>query len=116
MSKKKDACRPTLHSRLLTHYRGVDATMQGRMIVLRGQCGVTVYACHRILLYTPRQIRLSLRGAGAVAVCGERLYCSSFSGGTVDIEGEIEGICFLKGDGSSVCRRECGAVEEECEE
>ena len=113
MPKKKDACRSTLHERLMTYYQSVDATMQGKMIVLRGRCGVTVYACRRILLYTPQQIRLSLQGGEAVAVCGERLYCSSFSQGTVDIEGKIEGVCFLCGEEEPICCRICSTAEEE---
>ena len=66
-------------------------------VVLNGQRSVTVYACQRILFYSPCEIRLQV-ARRALSVVGERLYCSSFTGGTVTVEGKIAAIRFVAAD------------------
>ena len=73
------------------------------MIVVRGDREVTVYACRRILIYTPCEIRLQAAGR-SVSIQGEDLFCTSFSGGTVTVRGRIGGVfycdaCDADGDG-----------------
>lgn len=62
-------------------------------VVLRGRTGATVYGCRRILCYTPQRIVFRV-GKEALSVCGEDLYCTSFSSGTVSLEGSIRTISF----------------------
>ena len=63
------------------------------MIVLRGRRGATVYGCRKILLYTPNKITFRLCKE-VLSVCGEDLYCTSFSSGAVSLEGKIGVVCF----------------------
>ena len=57
-------------------------------VVLCGDREAVVYGCRRILLYTTEEIRFLIRKR-CVCVLGEELVCSSFSGGTVTVEGRI---------------------------
>ena len=72
-------------------------------VVLCGQRGVTVYGCRKILFYSPREIRFSL-GKIALSVVGERLYCSSFTGGTVTVNGHVSGVSYVNLFPESVSR------------
>ncbi len=65
--------------------------------ILHGRRGVTVYGCHRILLYSPEEIRLRLRH-DLLSVCGADLFCSSFASGTVEVKGDVDGVIFLERD------------------
>ncbi len=78
----------TLRQRLAMRY-GASGLSSRELIILRGRCGATVYGCRRILHYSPREIRLDA-GKTGVSVAGERLYCASFTGGTVNVEGRVE--------------------------
>ena len=61
------------------------------LTVMRGGREVVVYGCRKILLYTPGEIRLAVKKQ-CLCVCGEALFCTSFSGGAVTVEGKIEAI------------------------
>lgn len=61
------------------------------MVVLHGEREAVVYGCRKILLYTAEEIRFSVRKR-RLCVLGENLTCSSFSGGTVTVEGNISSI------------------------
>ena len=65
------------------------------LVVIRGQGEMTVYGCRKILLYTPQEIRLSLRKR-SFCITGESLCCTSFSGGAVTVEGRIESVRYEK--------------------
>ncbi len=88
MEKEKEAA--SFRKRLAERYR---QPMQRDLIVLRGQSGVTVYACRKILLYSPEQIDLSV-GKKRVVIRGRGLICSSFAGGAVSVQGMIFGVSF----------------------
>ena len=60
-------------------------------VVLCGDREAVVYGCRRILLYTAEEIRFLVRRR-CVCVLGRGLVCSSFSGGTVTVEGCISSI------------------------
>ena len=66
-------------------------------VVLNGRQSVTVYGCQRILFYSPCEIRLKVRDS-ALSVVGERLYCSSFTAGTVTVVGRVEGVRYLSSE------------------
>lgn len=66
-------------------------------VVLRGRRGATVYGCRKILLYTPSKITFRLCKE-VLSVCGEGLYCTAFSSGTVSLEGKIGTVCFEEAD------------------
>ena len=83
----------TLRQRLAMRY-GASGFSTRELIVLRGRCGATVYGCQRILHYSPREIRLDA-GKTGVSVAGERLYCASFTGGTVNVEGCVEAVRYF---------------------
>lgn len=74
------------------------SSQKGRgTVVLQGQSGVTVYDCRKILQYSPKEIRLSV-AKRTLSVTGERLFCPSFSAGTVTVEGYVTGVVYLEND------------------
>lgn len=83
----------SLRQRLAVRY-GASGLLSRDLIILRGRCGATVYGCQRILHYSPREIRLDA-GKTGVSVAGERLYCASFTGGTVNVEGHVESVRYF---------------------
>lgn len=83
----------SLKKRFAARY-GTSVLTARELIILHGRCGVTVYGCHRILHYSPREIRLDAGKCG-VSVTGERLYCASFTAGTVNVEGVVEGVRYF---------------------
>ncbi len=86
MSEKEEC---GLRARLRARYgSGVG---RGEMVVWRGVGGVTVYGCRKILLYSPREIRLCM-SERILSVAGEGLFCSSFSAGAVSICGSITSV------------------------
>ena len=65
------------------------------MVVLRRE-GATVYACRRILRYSPEEICLQV-GKRVISLLGEGLFCVSFSGGTVSVSGRISSVRYPNG-------------------
>ncbi|MBO5416255.1 MAG: YabP/YqfC family sporulation protein [Clostridia bacterium] len=63
------------------------------MLEVRGRSGLMLRGAGRILLYTPEEIRLRVRGA-EISVRGEGLICSSYYADAVGIEGRISSISF----------------------
>ena len=63
------------------------------LIMLSGQARATLYGCRRILLYSPREIRLCI-GKKEVSVLGEGLICTCFSAGSVTVEGCISSVVY----------------------
>lgn len=88
MEKEQDA--KSLRKRLAERYRQPP---QKNLIVLRGQGSATVYACRKILLYSPERIELRV-GKSTVVLRGRGLICSAFTGGAVAVKGLILGISF----------------------
>ena len=67
-------------------------------LMLSGTSDLTVRECGRILKYSESEIKLSLREY-ILKIEGEGLYCTSYLGGTVRVDGDIDSLCFE--------RREC---------
>ena len=68
----------------------------GIFVEMRGRTNVVVHGCREILLYTPEEVRLRLRGC-IICVRGSGLYCTAYHTGTADIDGRIISVSF--GDG-----------------
>lgn len=97
MQNEKESIRKRLSGRYT-----MDAVLGDReLVVLRGQCGVTVYGCRKILSYSPCEICLRV-GKRRLSVLGEELCCTCFSAGSVTVEGRIRGVFYetdaLRGD------------------
>lgn len=58
---------------------------------MRGDGELTVRECKRILHYSETEIRLSLCGYTLI-IKGEDLFCASYSGGAVRVDGDIVSI------------------------
>jgi hypothetical protein len=58
---------------------------------MRGSKELTVRECRRILHYSETEIRLSLCGYTLV-IRGNELFCASYSGGAVRVDGDIKSI------------------------
>jgi len=82
--------------RLVARY-GASAQRGGGCVVLQGQRRVTVYDCRKILEYSPKEIRLTVKKR-TLSVRGEELFCPSFAAGTVTVEGYITGVVYLGDD------------------
>ena len=70
-----------------------DVWGSGLRLDMRGRNTLTVHGCTKILDFSPEAIRLRVP-SGTVAVCGERLVCTSYLAGAVGIEGYICSVCF----------------------
>lgn len=93
-----------LKERLVGRY-GTRPIGKGKeRVVMEGGRRAKIYGCRKILVYSPTEIRLSL-AKEELCVIGERLFCSSFSAGTVTVEGLVGGVFYrpfrdrLTGDG-----------------
>ncbi len=64
---------------------------------MRGTQSLLVSKCLGILRYSESEIRLSL-SESVLTVCGEGLYCSSYLGGSVRVDGEISSLSFVARD------------------
>lgn len=70
-----------------------DSLPRESLVELRGRNAMTVRGGGKILLYTPEEIRISLK-RGCLSVVGKRLVCTSYYVGAVGIEGLICRISF----------------------
>ena len=80
----------------LRHKRGVPravALFDDRLIVLRGESEMTVHGCKKILQYSTDRICLLMRGR-QLCIRGNGLFCTSFSGGVITLEGRIDSVCY----------------------
>lgn len=71
-----------------------DAFSSGFGIEMRGRGLLFLQGCRRIIKYTPSEMVFSA-GDFFVTVLGDRLLCTTFHGGTVTVEGKIDGISFV---------------------
>lgn len=74
-------------------------------VILRGNEGATVYGCKKIVRYDRDRICLCI-GARCVCVRGEDLICTSFSAGSVSVEGEISSVHFCPKGCIGTCESE----------
>ncbi len=79
--------------RFVARYGSGGLQRRSETVVIRGQYGVTVYGCRKILLYSPCEIRLQL-GKRELSVLGRGLFCTCFSAGCVTVEGDVGGVLY----------------------
>ena len=68
-------------------------------VEIRGRSLVKIHGGGTILLYSPEEIRISLRDRSAcISIRGRALSCSSYNMGAVGIEGLIDSVGFEDGE------------------
>ena len=72
-----------------------DILPGGTLISIRGRESLSVSGSTGILLYSPTQIKLSLR-RGMLSVSGCRLVCTSYNAEELSIDGKIDSVSFLE--------------------
>ena len=87
-----------LGKRLKRTFQMEDMIIERDQLEMRGMGEVTVRECGRILLYSKTEITLSLREC-ILKILGEELYCSSYYGGIVRVEGKIQSLNFIERGG-----------------
>ena len=70
-----------------------DILPGGSLIAIRGRASVSVSGSTGIVLYTPEEIRLSLR-RGTLSIKGCRLVCTSYNAEELSIDGKINSVVF----------------------
>ena len=70
-----------------------DILPGGTMIAIRGRASVSVSGSAGIVLYTPDEIKLSLR-KGSLSIRGCRLVCTSYNAEELHIDGKIISVSF----------------------
>ena len=70
-----------------------DILPGGTLVAIRGRNWVSVSGSTGILLYTPEEIRLSLR-KGTISIKGCRLICTSYNAEELRIDGKITSVLF----------------------
>ena len=64
-------------------------------VEIHGRSSVKICGGGAILLYSPEEIRIALRGeAGWISVKGVALCCSSYNSGAVGIDGRVRSVSF----------------------
>ena len=94
MSERSNGERQGIYRRLAARYGDAAGRCDREIIVIHGRQGVTVHGVRRIALYSPCEIRLCV-GRRTVSIRGERLFCASFSAGTVTVSGQVMGVMLL---------------------
>ena len=74
-----------------------DILPNSSLVTIRSRSSVTVEGCTSILLYTPNEIRLSMK-KGDVCIMGEELVCTSYHSVEVTVEGKINSVSFEEGE------------------
>lgn len=72
-----------------------EALIGGHAVEIEGRSFVKIRGGGSILLYTPTEIRVSLRKKNEfVSVCGKDLSCSTYNRGALGVEGLIDSVSF----------------------
>ncbi len=82
---------PSMRERVRMKYGSSAAVLHGDTAVLRGKNGVVLYGCRRILSYDRQRICFAGKEY-RICVWGNALVCTSFTAGTVTVEGRIGGV------------------------
>lgn len=93
MKEKSNRKKQGITAFLAQRFASDSAWGGGATVVLHGCRNAIVYGCRRIVYYSPGEICLEV-GERRVSVCGAGLYCASFTGGTVRVEGLLTGVVY----------------------
>ena len=74
-----------------------DILPGGSLITIRGRTALSVSGSSSIILYTPEEIRLSMK-RGRLSVKGTCLACISYNSTEISIEGHINSVSFEEDD------------------
>ena len=92
--RKENDRRPTLPEWLAVKLDiPADVTGDGLRLDMRGRHTLTVHGCRKIVEYRPDRVRLQMKSC-YLLVRGCRLICVSYLAGAVELEGQIDGVCF----------------------
>ena len=70
-----------------------DVWTGGMRIEIRGRHSAVVHGCRKIVEYRPDQVRLQMKSC-FLLIKGHRLTCVSYLAGAVELEGQIDEVCF----------------------
>lgn len=86
--------RETLAEKISRHLDiSPDILPGGSMVVIRSRASVSVSGSTSIMLYTPEEIKLSLK-KGVLRILGRRLACTSYNSEELHVEGKISSVSF----------------------
>lgn len=75
-----------------------DILPGGSLVTIRGRSALSVSGSSSIILYTPEEIRLSMK-KGMLSIKGNSLVCISYNSAEISIEGHINSVSFEEDDG-----------------
>lgn len=75
-----------------------DALTGDFRIEIRGRNTLFMQGCRRILKYSPEEMIMAAKGF-EVSIRGRRLVCTTYHDGTVTLDGAIDGVELLGGEG-----------------
>ena len=94
MNNEQQAKRETLGEKISRHLDiSPDILPGGSMVVIRSRASVSVSGSTSILLYTPEEIKLSLK-KGVLRILGYRLTCTSYNAEELHVDGKISSVSF----------------------
>jgi sporulation protein YqfC len=70
-----------------------DILPGGSLVTIRGRTALSLSGSSSIILYTPEEIRLSMK-KGLLSVKGNALVCISYNATEISIEGHINSVSF----------------------
>ena len=95
MSKDKKSAAVTRRERLCRMLDiSPESLIGGSAIEIEGRSFVKIRGGGAILLYTPEEIRISLKKGEFISICGTDLSCSTYNRGALGIEGIIDSVSF----------------------
>ena len=77
-----------------------ELTSGGCYVEIRGRNSVKVRGCRKIVVYTPVKVVLKMK-RDLLSVCGKKLRCVTYLAGAISVEGIIDSVSFVHGDGEA---------------
>lgn len=87
----------SVRERVRFKYGATADLLRGDTAVLRGTHGAVIYGCRKILFYAPHAICFCTV-TDRICVYGDALICTSFTAGSVTVEGRIVGLRYCHAD------------------
>ena len=102
----KEIKKPRSEGRGIIEYLAIKAELPADALTgefrieMRGRNTLFMQGCRRILKYSPEEMIMAAKGF-EVSIKGRRLVCSAYHGGTVTIEGLVEGVSLSGEEGET---------------